>query len=100
MKQGHNRVGGVAADQLKSVIGRIEKLEEEKAGLAADLRDVYSEARGNGLDCPAIRKIIKLRKMDASEREEAETILDVYLHALGMQMSLDLDAGAVAGRGE
>jgi uncharacterized protein (UPF0335 family) len=88
MKQGHNRVGGVAVDQLKSVISRIEKLEEEKAGLAADIRDVYSEARGNGFDCPAIKKIIKLRKMDASEREEAETILDTYMSALGMTPDL------------
>lgn len=86
---GHNskkaRVGGVAVDQLKSIIARVEKLEEEKAGIAADIRDVFAEARGNGFDCPAIKKIIKLRRMDASEREEAETVLDVYLVALGMQ---------------
>jgi len=79
-----NRVGGVAVDQLKSIIGRVEKLEEEKTGISADIRYVFAEAKGNGFDVKAIRTIIKMRKMDASEREEAETILDTYLHALGM----------------
>jgi uncharacterized protein (UPF0335 family) len=83
-KIGHNRVGGVAVDQLKSIIGRVEKLEEEKAGISADIRDVFAEAKGNGFDVRAIRQIIKLRKMDSSEREEQETILDVYLNAMGM----------------
>ncbi len=78
------KVGGVAVDQLKSIIGRVEKLEEEKAGISADIRDVFAEAKGNGFDVKAIRSIIKIRKMDASEREEAETILDTYLLALGM----------------
>ena len=73
-----SRVGGVAVDQLKSIIGRVEKLEEEKAG------DVFAEAKGNGFDTKAIRTIIKMRKMDQSERDEQETILDTYLHALGM----------------
>ncbi|MDE3016005.1 MAG: DUF2312 domain-containing protein [Pseudomonadota bacterium] len=76
--------GGVAADQLKSIIGRVEKLEEEKAGISADIRDVFAEAKGNGFDIRAIRTIIRMRKMDASEREEQETVLDTYLHALGM----------------
>ncbi len=84
MKQGHNRVGGIAVDQLKSIIGRVEKLEEEKVGIAADIRDVFAEAKGNGFDVKAIRTIIKMRKMDAQAREEAETTLDVYLVALGM----------------
>ena len=79
-----NRVGGVAADQLKSIIGRVEKLEEEKAGIAADIRDVFAEAKGNGFDVKAIRTIIKMRKMEPAEREEQETVLDTYLHALGM----------------
>jgi len=78
------KVGGVAVEQLKSVISRIERLEEEKAGIAADIRDVFSEAKGNGFEVAAIRKIIKLRKMDEQAREEAETVLDTYLHALGM----------------
>lgn len=85
MKRGHNsKKGGVEVDQLKSIIARVEKLEEEKAGIAADIRDVYAEAQGNGWDVKAIRSIITIRKMDASEREEAENILDTYLHALGM----------------
>lgn len=95
---GHNknRVGGINADQLKSVISRIEKLEDEKATIAADIRDVDSEANGNGLDVKTIRKIIKLRKMDAQEREESETMVVLYARALGMQMSLELQEEDVA----
>ncbi len=78
------KAGGVAVDQLKSIIARVEKLEEEKAGIAADIRDVFAEAKGNGFDVKAIRAILAIRKQDASEREEAETILDTYMHALGM----------------
>lgn len=91
-KVGHNskksRVGGVAVDRLKSIIARVEKLEEEKAGIAADIRDIFTEAKGNGFDVPAIRKIIKLRKLDTQEREEAEAVLDTYMRALGMQPDL------------
>jgi uncharacterized protein (UPF0335 family) len=86
------RVGGVAVDQLKSIIGRVEKLEEEKTGISADIRDVFSEAKGNGFDVKAIRQIIKIRKMDASEREEQETMLDTYMRALGMLPELDEEA--------
>ena len=78
------RAGGVAVDQLKSIISRVERLEEEKAGLAANLRDVFAEAKGGGWDVKAIRTVIKLRKMDANERQEQENVLDVYLHALNM----------------
>ncbi len=90
---GHNskpRAGGVAVDQLKSIIARVEKLTEEKDGIAADIRDVFAEARGNGWDTKAIRTILKMRKMDASEREEQEIVLDTYLHALGMVPQPDL----------
>lgn len=92
-KVGHNsiRVGGVAADQLRSVIERIEKLAEEKDAIAADIRDVMAEAHGNGFDRTAIRQILKLRKKDAAERDEEETVLNVYLRALGMKSQLDLD---------
>jgi len=86
------KTGGVAADQLKSIIGRVEKLEEEKSGISADIRDVFAEAKGNGFDVRAIRTIIKMRKMDASEREEQETVLDTYLHALGMIPELEEEA--------
>lgn len=92
---GHNsekKTGGIAVDQLKSIISRIENLEEGKEAISADIRDVFAEAKGNGFDVKAIRTIIKMRKLDASEREEAETILDTYLHALGMlpQMEMEL----------
>ncbi|MDE3060688.1 MAG: DUF2312 domain-containing protein [Pseudomonadota bacterium] len=78
------RAGGVAVDQLRSIVQRIEKLEEEKAAIAADIRDVFAEAKGNGFDTKAIRSVIKLRKMDAQEVEEQETVLDTYRRALGM----------------
>ena len=92
MTKKSTRAGGVAVDQLKSIIGRVEKLEEEKSGISADIRDVFAEAKGNGFDTKAIRTIIKMRKMDASEREEQETILDTYLHALGMIPELEDEA--------
>lgn len=79
-----NRVGGVAVDQLKSIIARVEKLEEEKSAIADDIRDVFAEAKGNGFDVKAIRQILKIRKQDAQEREEEENVLDTYLRALGM----------------
>lgn len=84
VQKGHNRAGGVAVDQLKSIVTRVEKLEEEKSGIYADIRDVFAEAKGNGFDTKAIRTIIKMRKMDASKREEEETILETYMNALGM----------------
>ena len=83
------RVGGVAVDQLKSIILRIEKLEEEKAAISDDIKDVFAEAKGNGFDVKALRQILKLRKMDAQEREEEETLLDTYLRALGMLPELE-----------
>jgi uncharacterized protein (UPF0335 family) len=77
-------VGGIAADQLRSVVERIERLEEEKKALAEDIKDVYAEAKGNGFDTKIIRRIIALRKRDRAELDEEETILDLYLRALGM----------------
>jgi uncharacterized protein (UPF0335 family) len=88
-KVGHNRVGGVAVDQLKSIIGRVEKLTEEKAAIAADIGDVFTEAKGNGFDVKAIRAIIKMRAMDSQQVEEEETVLDTYRRALGMIPELD-----------
>ena len=76
--------GGIAGEQLKSYIERIERLEEEKAALAADIREVYSEAKGNGFDVKIMRQIVKIRKMDKSDRMEQEELLDVYLRALEM----------------
>jgi uncharacterized protein (UPF0335 family) len=76
--------GGVAAGQLRSFVERIERLEEEKKGIADDIRDVYAEAKGNGFDTKIMRRVISLRKKDTAERQEEEAILDLYLHALGM----------------
>ena len=74
----------VAADQLKSFIERIEPLEEEKAGIAGDIKEVYAEAKGNGFDTKVLRKIISIRKKDYAERQEEEAILELYMQALGM----------------
>jgi uncharacterized protein (UPF0335 family) len=73
-----------AKDQLKAFIERVERLEEEKKALSDDIRDVYAEAKGIGFDVKALRAIVRLRKMDADERREQETILDTYKVALGM----------------
>jgi uncharacterized protein (UPF0335 family) len=73
-----------AKDQLKSIIERIERLEEEKKAISDDIKDVYGEAKGNGFDVKALRTIIRLRKEDADERQEHETILETYMQALGM----------------
>jgi uncharacterized protein (UPF0335 family) len=73
-----------ARDQLRTFVGRIERLEEEKAALAADLREVYAEAKGNGFDVKALRTVIRLRKQDENKRREEEAVLTTYLHALGM----------------
>lgn len=75
-------VGGVAADRLRSFIERIERLEEEKAALAADIKEIYSEAKGTGFDVKIIRQVVRLRKMDQSDRREQEEILDLYKRAL------------------
>ena len=73
-----------AKDQLKAIVERIERLEEEKKTISDDIRDVYAEAKGNGYDVKALRVIVRMRKQDADERREHETILETYLHALGM----------------
>jgi uncharacterized protein (UPF0335 family) len=75
----------VAGEELKAFIERIERLEEEKAALAGDLRDVYSEAKANGFDTKIMRKIVSLRRKDHAERQEEEAIMELYLAALGMQ---------------
>ncbi len=77
-------VGGVAGEYLRSYIDRIERLEEEKAGLAADIREIYGEAKGNGFDARTMRRIVSLRKLDQTERNEQEALLDLYRRALGM----------------
>jgi uncharacterized protein (UPF0335 family) len=74
----------IARDQLKAIVERIERLEEEKQALAGDIRDVYAEAKANGFDTKTLRQVIRLRKQDSSERQEQEALLDLYLNALGM----------------
>jgi uncharacterized protein (UPF0335 family) len=75
-------VGGVAGERLRSFIERIERLEEEKVALSADIREVYAEAKGAGFDIKVMRQLIRLRKMDKDDRSEMEAILDVYERAL------------------
>jgi uncharacterized protein (UPF0335 family) len=77
---GHN----VPKEQLKAIIERIERLEEEKKTISDDVRDIYAEAKGNGYDVKALRAVVRFRKQDADERREFETILETYMHALGM----------------
>jgi uncharacterized protein (UPF0335 family) len=76
--------GGIAADHLKSFIERIERLEEEKAAIAGDVKEVYAEAKGNGFDTKIMRQIIRLRKMEPNDRQEQEELLDIYMRAVGM----------------
>ena len=76
--------GGIAAERLKSFVERIERLEEERAALAADVREVYSEAKGAGFDVKIIRQVVRLRKLDGADRREQEELLDLYKSALGM----------------
>lgn len=80
---GHNSVAG---DQLRSIVERIERLEGEKKNVAEDIKDVYSEAKGNGFDAKTIRKIVALRRVDDGKRKEAQAMLDLYAHAIGLDL--------------
>ena len=77
-------VGGIAGDRLKSFVERIERLEEERRTLSADIKEVYAEAKGSGFDTKIMRQVIRLRRMDKDDLDEQETLLDVYRRALGM----------------
>ncbi len=77
-------VGGVAVDHLRSFIERIERLEEEKANLMNDIKEVYAEAKGTGFDVKTLRHVVRLRKLDASVREEQDFLMDTYKRALNM----------------
>jgi uncharacterized protein (UPF0335 family) len=79
MEAGHN-----SNEQLRSIVERIERLEDEKKVIADDIKDIYAESKGNGYDVKALRAIIRMRKQDPNERAEAEAILETYMHALGM----------------
>ncbi len=74
----------VAQSQIRSIVERIERLEEEKKAIADDIKEVYAEAKSNGFDTKTLRKVVTLRKKDRAEREEEEAMLDLYLNALGM----------------
>ncbi len=76
--------GGVAADRLRSIIERIERLEEERKALSSDIKDIYSEAKSAGFDVKVLRQLISIRRKEPAEVEEQETLLDVYRRALGM----------------
>lgn len=76
--------GGITGERLKSFIERVERLEEEKAALAADIKDVYSEAKSAGFDTKIIRQIVRIRKADPQDRKEQEELLELYMQAIGM----------------
>ena len=76
-------LNSAAQSQLKSVIERIERLEEDKAAIAGDLKEVYAEAKGNGFDVKILRKVVRLRKQDKAKRQEEEALVDLYLAAIG-----------------
>ncbi|MDN7350556.1 DUF2312 domain-containing protein [Acetobacter senegalensis] len=77
-------IGGISADRLRSIVERVERLEEERKALSGDIKDIYTEAKSAGFDVKVIRQIIRLRKQEPSEVEERETLLDIYRQALGM----------------
>lgn len=79
-----SEIGGINADRLKSLIERIEKLEEEKKGISDDIKDVFAEAKGVGFDVKIMREILKLRKMNAADRDEQELLIETYAKALNM----------------
>lgn len=74
----------IAREQLRSIVERIERLEEEKKTIADDIKEVYGEAKANGFDAKVLRQVISIRKQDLTERQETEAVRDLYLHALGM----------------
>ncbi len=78
------KVGGVSADRLRSLVDRIERMEEERRAIGSDIKDIYAEAKSAGYDAKVLRQLIRIRKQEAAEVEEQETLLDVYRRALGM----------------
>lgn len=77
-------VGGIAVDRLRSIIERVERLEDERKALGSDIRDVFQEAKSAGFDVKVVKQLIKLRKQNPADVEEQETLLDIYRRALGM----------------
>lgn len=85
----------VGHNQIKSIVERIERLEEERKAIGDDIKDIYAEAKGNGYDVKALRTIIRMRKQDAAARTEQEAILETYMHALGMLADTPLGEAAL-----
>lgn len=81
--QTKSQIGGIAAESLRQFVDRIERLTEEQKAIAADIKDVYAQCKGQGFDTKIVRKIVALRKKDRAEREEEEKILELYMAALG-----------------
>jgi len=77
-------IGGIAADRLRTFVERIERLEEEKAAITADIREVYAEAKGAGFNAKILRQIVRLRGLDQADRREQEAILELYKRALDL----------------
>ena len=77
-------IGGIAGERLRSLIERIERLKEERAAIAGDIREVYAEGKAAGFDAKIMRQVIRLRKMEKADRDEQETLLDLYRRAIGM----------------
>jgi uncharacterized protein (UPF0335 family) len=84
LEKTETKTGGIAADLLRSIVERIERLEEERKALTGDIRDIYSEAKSAGFDVKVLRQLIRMRRQEPADVEEQETLLDVYRHALGM----------------
>jgi uncharacterized protein (UPF0335 family) len=82
---GHVAKSGFAKEQLRSFVERVERLEEERSALTADIREVYSEAKGLGFDAKTMRQVVRMRKLDKADFQEQEAMLDLYLSALGMR---------------
>jgi uncharacterized protein (UPF0335 family) len=78
------KTGGIAADRLRSIVERIERLEEERKALSGDIRDIYAEAKSAGFDVKVLRQLIRIRRQEPADVEEQESLLDVYRRALGM----------------
>ena len=93
--QAQDAAEGVAAAELRQFIERVERLEEEKAGIQGDIKEVFAEAKGRGFDTKAIRQILRMRKQDHAERQEQEAILELYMQALGMLADTPLGRAAI-----
>jgi len=95
-KNSKDDVEGIAANQLRQFVDRIERLEEEKKALQEDIKEVYAEAKGRGFDVRILRKVIGLRKKEQEELDEEEALVDLYMRALGMRPDIEPMAGKTA----